>query len=82
LQRWNNLEKLRVQLEASYFFQQHVLPRRRVISNQLAGYVTASAQYLARRLRGLQAPEIELARAIHWKHLRRSLSEPGAVEVV
>ena len=73
LQRWTNLEKLRVQMEASYFFQQHSLPRRRLIANQLASYVTASGQHLWRRLRGVQAPDVKLAREIHWEHLQRSL---------
>lgn len=74
LQRWTNLEKLRVQLEASYFFQQNSLSRRRLVSNQLASYVTSSAQYFARRLRGITAPEIKLARQIHWENLKRALT--------
>ncbi len=73
LQRWTNLEKLRVQMEASYFFQQHSLPRRRLITNQLASYVTASGQHLWRWLSGVQAPEVKLAREIHWEHLQRSV---------
>ena len=73
LQRWTSLEKLSVQLEASYLFQQHSLPRHRLITNQLASYVTASGQHLWRRLRGVQAPDVKLAREIHWEHLQRSL---------
>ena len=73
LQRWNCLEKLRIQLETSYFFQQHSLPRRRLITNQLASYVTASGQHLWRRLRGVQAPDVKLAREIHRENLKRSL---------
>ena len=73
LQRWTSLEKLSVQLEASYLFQRHSLPRRRLITNQLASYVTASGQHLWRRLRGVQAPDVKLAREIHWEHLQRSL---------
>jgi len=73
LQRWNNLEKLRVQLEASYFFQQQSLPRRRVIANLLASYLTSSGQHLWRRIRGIDAPEVKLAREIHWEHLKRAL---------
>jgi len=73
LQRWTSLEKLRVQMEASYFFQQHSLPRRRLITNQLASYVTASGQHLWRRLRGIQAPDVKLAREVHWEHLKRAL---------
>jgi GT2 family glycosyltransferase len=73
LQRWTSLEKLRVQLEASYLFQQQSLPRRRLITNQLASYVTASGQHLWRRLRGIQAPDVKLAREVHWEHLKRAL---------
>ena len=73
LQRWNNLGKLRVQLEANYFFQHQSLPRRRVITNQLASYVTASGQHLWRRMRGVDAPDVKLAREIHWEHLRQAL---------
>lgn len=73
LQRWTSLEKLRVQLEASYLFQEHSLPRHRLITNQLASYMTASGQHLWRRLRGIQASDLKLAREIHWEHLKRAL---------
>ncbi len=81
LQRWTNVEKLRVQLEASYFFQKYSLPRRSLITNQLASYVTASGQYLWRWMRGIHAPEVKLAREIHWEHLKRALSVPSNKEV-
>ena len=74
LQRWNNLEKLRVQLEADYLFQSLALPRHRLITNHLASYVTSSAQHFWRRLRGVDAPDVKLARKIHWEHLQRALS--------
>jgi len=73
LQRWNNLEKLRVQLEANYFFQQQSLPRFSLITNQLASYVTALGQHLTRRLRGVAAPDVALATKIHRANLRRAL---------
>ena len=73
LQRWTNLEKLRVQLEASYKFQQHSLPRWRLASNQLANLVTSSVQYFVRQVRGTRAPEIKLARQIHWQNLKNAL---------
>jgi GT2 family glycosyltransferase len=73
LQRWNNLEKLRVQLEAGYLFQQQSLPRWRLISNQLASFVTGSAQHVWRRLRGVKAPDVQLAKEIHWQNLKRAL---------
>lgn len=74
LQRWSNLEKMSIQLEASYFFQQHSLPRRRLIANQFASYVAASGQHLWRRLRGVHSSEVKLARKIHREHLKRALS--------
>ncbi len=75
-QRWTSLEKLRIQLEASYFFQKHSLPRRRLVTNQIASCITATGQHLWRQLRGVEEPYVKLAREIHWEHLKRSLSEP------
>ncbi len=79
LQRWNNLEKLRVQLEAGYFYQQHSLPRRRFIASQLASYLTASVQHAWRRVRGVNAPEVNLAKEIHWEHLKQSLRNKKSI---
>jgi GT2 family glycosyltransferase len=73
LQRWTNLEKLRVQLEASFFFQRTSLTRVHLISNQLAIYVTGSAQYLSRKLRGIDAPDLKLAKDIHLNHLKTAI---------
>jgi GT2 family glycosyltransferase len=73
-QRWTSLEKRRVQLEASYIFQQHALSRWRLASNQLANFVTSSAQYLVRRVRSVEAPELKLACGLHWKHLKATLT--------
>ncbi len=74
LQRWNNLEKLRVQLEAYYLYQSLSLPRRRVIANYLAYYLAASGQHFWRRLRGVTAPDVKLAREVHLEHLKRALA--------
>lgn len=76
LQRWNNLEKISVQLGANYFFQQQALSRRQLVTNQLANYVTAAGQYAWRRVRGVDAPELQLAKAIHWKNLKEALGYP------
>lgn len=73
LQRWTDLQKRRVQLEASFFFQKSFLARWQVITNQLASFVVASLQHSWRRLRRVHAPEVELARDLHWKHLKQSL---------
>jgi GT2 family glycosyltransferase len=74
LQRWNNLEKLRVQLEANYLFQELSVPRSRRVTNHLASFITSSVQHLWRRLRGVNAPDVKLANEIHWEHFRRALS--------
>jgi N-acetylglucosaminyl-diphospho-decaprenol L-rhamnosyltransferase len=74
-QRWTDLQKLGVQLEASYVFQKHTLPRGQLIANQLANVLTSSAQHLWRRMRGIDAPHVGLARQIHCKHLRRALND-------
>lgn len=74
LKRWTSLQKLRVQLESSYLFQRHSLARRRLITNQLANLLTSSAQHWWRRLRGIEAPELEVARKIHYQHLKQALS--------
>jgi GT2 family glycosyltransferase len=81
LQRWSSLEKMGVQLAASYFFQQHSLPRRRLIANQLASYIAASGQDLWRRLRGVHSPEVKLAREIHREHLKRALAGATSKEI-
>jgi GT2 family glycosyltransferase len=78
LQRWTNLEKMRVQLEANYFFQEQSLPRRRLITNQLASYLTASGQDLWRRMRSVDGPDVKLAREIHWHHLKQALRSSGS----
>jgi len=73
LQRWTNLEKLRVQLEANYFFQKESLSRPSLVTNQLASYVTALGQHLVRRMRGVTAPDVKLAMEIHLANLKRAL---------
>jgi GT2 family glycosyltransferase len=73
LQRWSNLEKLRVQLEANYFFQKESLSRSSLVTNQLASYVTALGQHLVRRMRGVTAPDVKLAMEIHLANLKRAL---------
>ena len=74
LQRWTDLQKLDVQLEASYVFQKHSLARWQLVTNQMANVFTSSAQHLWRRIRGVEAPEVARAWRIHWRHLKRSLT--------
>lgn len=74
MQRWTDLQKLDVQLEASYVFQKHSLARWQLVSNQIANVFTSTAQHLWRRIRGIEAPEVARAWRIHCRHLKRSLS--------
>ncbi len=73
LKRWSRLEKRRVQLEASYLFQQVSLPRWRLIANQLASYTTARAQRAWRQIRGADATEVTLVTRLHGRHLKQAL---------
>ena len=73
LKRWPELQKQQVQLEAGYRFQNQVLPRWRVVVNQLANYLIISAQVGWRSLRGINAPALELQQKIYRENLKRSL---------
>jgi len=73
-QRWTNLEKVRVQMEASFTFQKQALGGFALVRNQLASYLVTVLQYSWRKIRRVPAPELELARRIHWQHLKQSLS--------
>jgi GT2 family glycosyltransferase len=72
-QRWTNLEKIRVQLEAHYLFQKNALSRGRLMSNMFAYWLTESVQHTWRRLRRVDAPDVELIAKVYWDHLKRSL---------
>ena len=71
--RWPELQKQRVQLEAGYRFQNQVLPRWRVVVNQLTNYLIISAQVGWRGLRGINAPGLQLQQKVYWENLKRSL---------
>lgn len=73
LQRWTNLEKIRVQLDAYYVFQKNALSRSRLIRNAFAYWFTESAQHAWRRLRKVDAPEVKISADVYWEQLRRSL---------
>ena len=73
LKRWNQLEKLRVQLDASYSFQRYCLSRPRLVANLLASYSVASLQERWRRVRGRPTDEVGLARRAHLEHLKAAL---------
>lgn len=73
LTRWTSLEKRQRQLEAGFQFQQAVLPRRRVVANQLALYLTAVLQRAWRVLHGVDASEMTMVTRVHRRHLALAL---------
>ena len=73
MKRWSSDEKLRVKLEAGFYFEHRVLPRWRLAANQLANYLVVSAQIAGRQMRGIHIPELYLIKEVHREHLKRSL---------
>ena len=73
MKRWSSDEKLRVKLEAGFYFEHRVLPRWRLAANQLANYLVVSAQIAGRQMRGIHIPELYLIKSVHREHLKRSL---------
>lgn len=73
LQRWTNLEKIRVQLEAHYQFQKDALSHSRLIRNTLAYWFTESVQHLWRRIRKVDAPDVKLIMDIYREQFKRTL---------
>jgi GT2 family glycosyltransferase len=71
--RWDDAEKLRVKLESEYLYQRTCLPRRRVIANLAASYLTTSIKRACRRAFGRRLAEIEIAAQVYREQLGRSL---------
>ena len=71
--RWGDAEKVRVKLEAAYLYQKTCLPRRRVVANIAASYLTASLQRGARRVFGRRRAEIEIAAQVYREQLKQAL---------
>lgn len=72
-QRWSKPERAKVRLEAGYLFQKQVLPRWRLIANQLTNYSIISAQVAWRRLRGIRSAKLDLQKEVHRRNFKRSL---------
>jgi GT2 family glycosyltransferase len=71
--RWSKDEKLRVQLEAGFRFEQLALSRWGLVANQLANYLVVSAQIGGRRLFGIDLRELPLIKQIHTRHLKGAI---------
>lgn len=76
-QRWSQPERERVQMEAAYLFQQRVLPRWRLIANQIANYSIISAQVAWRAMRGIHSPKLDLQKEVHRENFKRALGLRG-----
>ena len=71
--RWSPADQLRVRLRAGFDFEHLALSRWQVTANQLTNYVVATLQVTARKLLGIQHPELLVIREMHREHLLRSL---------
>lgn len=72
LKRWTRMEKRRLQLESSYLFQRVSLPRRQLVANQLASYLTAHAQRAWRQITGADTSEMTMVTRVHGRHLKEA----------
>jgi GT2 family glycosyltransferase len=72
-QRWTDIEKLRVQTEASLRFLDLVLPRRRVITNLMASCGLLALQRILRRLTRRSADDVDLILQLHLRNLKQAL---------
>jgi len=71
--RWTDMEKLRVQTEASLRFMDLVLPRRRVITNLMASCGLLALQRILRRLTRRSADDVNLILQLHLRNLKQAL---------
>lgn len=75
LQRWTNLEKLRVQMEARLQYQRYCLSRRQRVANLLATCLVSFLQKSWYRVSGRPAAAAQIIFDIHLADLKRTLSE-------
>lgn len=81
-QRWDDLERLRVQTQASFVFQKHCLTRSQFFCNLLSNAALLWIQRTVRRLKGTPAKDVQLNLQLHLNELRSFFSreEPNAIE--
>ncbi len=76
-QRWTELERMRVQLEAFFLFQRCCLNRRQRVANLLALSIVFASQLMWRRLLRRPTQRVSLALQLHLADLRRTLRSPS-----
>lgn len=72
-QRWNDLERLRIQTKASFVFQKFCLTRPQFLVNLLSNVFLLWAQLIVRRLRSTPAEDVRLNLRLHLNELRSAL---------
>jgi len=75
LQRWSNLDKLRVQMNAGFQYNRYSLSRSHSIANLLATCFVSFFQKSWYRLRGRPAEAAQIIFDLHLADLKRTLSE-------
>jgi GT2 family glycosyltransferase len=73
LQRWTSLEKLRVQMNASFQFNRYCLSKRHNIANLLATCIVSFTQKTWFRLRGRSTDAVQIIWETHVEELRRTI---------
>ena len=76
--RWSPAEQLRVRLRAGFDFEHLALSPWQVTANQLTNYLVVTLQITARKLLGIEQPELHVIREMHREHLKRSLRNHSA----
>lgn len=73
LQRWTDMEKLKVQTEAYLKFLHLAVPRWQVITNLAASSMLLALQYIVRRLRRRTLDEVALVLQMQFRDFRQTL---------
>ena len=77
--RWTQAERLRVILRANFEFENQAMSRWHLAANQLANYLIVTVQITARKLLGIQQPDLDVIKEVHREHLKRALSNHSSV---
>jgi GT2 family glycosyltransferase len=80
-QRWDDLERLRIQTQASFVFQRHCLTRSQFFCNLLANTALLWLQQTVRKLKRTPAQDVRLNLQLYLNELKSFLSkeEPTAI---
>ena len=80
-QRWDELERLRVQTKASFVFQRHCLTRTQFFCNVVTNVALLWIQQSIRGLKGTPADDVRLNLRLHVQELRSFFRPSQSTEV-